>query len=312
MSGPPRLARGATSSRPRPSPARRCQPAQHDAGVRRVALGQRQRDRRNGALPRRLGLHPRAVGIDRTVVLADREHEVARVTGLQLERHRERTIGIRLGLLATGPAERASLVRPRQTPSSQAHAARGLTAIVAGQRAHDLDLRLPADHVESPEDHRAVARGREHQRLAALDDSRDGHPAAAPDQRARLVAPAPDMPLARGDRIHPAAADHRSEHGWVRPARKAHPRDVPTRSDQRPALSIGQQRVLAQHVWRCLQRAVHVDMSIPTEPVPEPEARESCFGRRRTGRSRFGTSRPRSSRTDDRLGEPVWGPRAAD
>src|SRR3978361_1037687 len=85
------------------------------------------------------------------------------------------------------------------------------------------------------------------QGLPAPDGAGARDPAAAPDQRALLVIPAPHVPADGRHREAASAADQCAEAGVAVPARYAYPDDVAVRSDESAALAVGKQRVLAQY-----------------------------------------------------------------
>ena len=117
---------------------------------------------------------------------------------------------------------------------------------------------LPRRRRRSAEDRDASGIGGQRERLAAFDDRVTRRPAAAPDQAARLVVAAPHVPLGGRHRVGAAAADQRREQRLGVPVREAHPDQVAARADDRAALTVAKQRVLAQRVRRVQpRRAAH-------------------------------------------------------
>ena len=123
------------------------------------------------------------------------------------------------------------------------------------------------------------------QRLAALGEAAAGNPAAAPDQRAALVVPAPDEArFFRGHGVDAGAADQ----GWRTRRRNPTGGRIARRSrrgaDQRAPFPVRHQRVLAQDVrgtrrprpdcsWSCSPH------STPVVRLPRPD-RPKRSGRR--------------------------------
>ena len=96
----------------------------------------------------------------------------------------------------------------------------------------------------------AFSIGRKRQGLARFDCRtavRD--PAIPPDQAAGLVVATPHEAAGRSDPVRAAAADERGEHSVVVPLREAHPGEITARTYEHAALTVGEQRVLAQDVW---------------------------------------------------------------
>jgi hypothetical protein len=146
------------------------------------------------------------------------------------------------------PAEpdRAAAPGPASAGARQAgHAAAPVGGPDVEQHA---DPGWAVERLDSPQDDGAVRVGRHRQRLPALRPG-PAHPAAAPDEGPALVVPAPHVPgVGWGDRVAALAAEQPAEDRGAVPARCAQPRDRPVRADQRTALAVGDQRVLAQDV----------------------------------------------------------------
>ena len=156
-------------------------------------------------------------------------------------------VGPRGGLLTSRPAHAGAveLTAPGAVVALGELVQRVL-AEVPPRVEHDVDPRgpLPRDH--TAQDHRPVGTRGQRERLAALDRRIVSDPAAAPDQAARLVVATPHAPVPRGHGVGARAADQGGEHRAGVPAREAHPDEVAARADEDSALTVGQQRVLAQ------------------------------------------------------------------
>ena len=112
-----------------------------------------------------------------------------------------------------------------------------------------VHVRGAAHGLDAAQQHQPVALTGERQRVAALDDRTAADPPVAPDQRPGLVVPAPGVAaLARGDGVATCAAEQCGEDGVVVPSGSAHECDVAAWPDDRAALSVGEQRVLAQRL----------------------------------------------------------------
>jgi hypothetical protein len=102
---------------------------------------------------------------------------------------------------------------------------------------------------DPPQDHGHLGMARKGQRLPALDHSSRGDPATVPDKRALFVVTTPHVAVVAWlDRVGTAPADERREHGVGVPPGCAHPGQVAVRADERPALAVGQKRILAENI----------------------------------------------------------------
>ncbi len=205
---------------------------------------------RDDLAPRLAGGRPGGVRVRRRAdqgAVADLQDQVMLLAGPQRQRHGQGlAVGAGPGAGRAGQpeADRAAAAgpgaaRPGQVPYRRA-------AERAPQVQADPQPGRALDGGDPPQQHDAAAVGGPGQGLVALGHAR-AHPPAVPDERARLVVPAPDMPRVGGrDRVAAVAAGQRGEHRRAVPARGAQPGDRPVRPDDRAALPVRDERVLPQ------------------------------------------------------------------
>ena len=205
----------------------------------------------------------RAGGLVPERVVRHLEHQVALLAWLQHQAHGQSAAGARLP--RTGAAHVAGPAHVQGAepgvPVAEAVLVEGLqpgTGETGPGVEHDVDPRRSLPRDDAAQHHGPMGVPGEGERLPALDDGVTGDPAAAPDEGAGLVVPAPHETVFRRDRVGPVAADQRGEDGVGVPAGRAHPDDVPARPDQGPALPVRDQRVFPQHMRReCVRRRWH-------------------------------------------------------
>jgi hypothetical protein len=232
--------------------ARRGQPAQHGVRVPRVGHGDQVsavgHDPRPGLLRRR----PQRVGIwvlIAKVKITELQNECVFLARRQFHRHAEPAVDVPRPPGAR-PAEPQAPAAPGPHVALPGQVRHPSAPVPAAQVEHDRDLRRPVDGFDPPQQHRPVRIGGHREGFPALDPA-VADPAAAPDQRPRLVVTAPDVPRAgRRDRVPAGAAEQPAERGRAVPAGHAQPRDRPVRPDKRAALTVRDKRVLPQHPRR--------------------------------------------------------------
>ncbi|PQM49465.1 hypothetical protein C1Y40_00315 [Mycobacterium talmoniae] len=179
--------------------------------------------------------------------------------------------GERAGRRTTGepPTQRPAASGPH--PVVAAEVAAGVVPEPGAGFQHDGDLGGAPHGDDAAQHHDPAGVGRKRQGFPAFDLAVVGDPVTVPDQAARLVVAAPHVPpLFGGDGVAAPAADQRGEHRVGIPARRAQPRHFPVRTDQRAAFTVGQQRVLAQHLRRECRKKVDARSVRHSEPLPRP------------------------------------------
>ena len=210
-------------------------------------------------------------------VLGQLQHEVVvvalvdgDVAGDQLFLAVGRSRGSRVACSRPSPVQRTRPAAP--DPVVTAEPARAVAAESGARLQQHPHASRPAAAHDAAQQHHLVGVAGKGQGLAAFHGAIVRDPAAVPDQGVRLVEAAPHVPhVGRGDGVHPAAADETGEDGVGIPARRAHPGDLALRADQRAALTVGEQRVLAQHPRR--EGRLEVDGLVSHRRAPPPRCR---------------------------------------
>lgn len=123
---------------------------------------------------------------------------------------------------------------------------RAASVVAADPQPHDRPGG-PGRGAHAAQHDRAVRVGGHGEGVPALDDTGGEGPAGGPDQGAVAVAPAGHVPRVLGGHLEGAgAADEFAEHGGRVPAGDAQPHERAVGAEQRPALAVGEQGVLAQ------------------------------------------------------------------
>lgn len=211
--------------------------------------------------------------IERVVAGGEREQKVVVLSLRELERQLEqrpsRTVVACPGFRAGEPAKMHFPGAAAPTPVVDLPQRFGRRTAVATPRTEgDSDARTALQDGDAAQNQRAVAARRKRERLSALHNRiAVGRPAAVPDEATGLVVSAPHVAFDGRYGVHSRAADQRREHSIVVPARKAHPREVALRADDRAALAVCEQRVFAQDVRGVLHHPSRRSKPAATVPV---------------------------------------------
>ena len=196
-------------------PAGGGEPGKHRVGMPGVADRDQLRAVRARPTTRLPRARPGHAGVGRRPVqrpVAELQHQVVLLAGVQADHHAQALPGGvgpgagRARTAGTGPARSGRSRRPRlRVRPRDRRCGRSRRAAPAATRTRAR----PSQRHDPAQQHDAVRVGRAGQRLPALGDG-VADPPAVPDQAARLVVAAPDMPrVGRGHGVAALAADQR-------------------------------------------------------------------------------------------------------
>ena len=238
------------------------QPGQHRVAVPAALGGQARPEFGNGRRPGRLGGQPRLRGLYRDPgqrLVRDLQHQVVKGTRVQGQVQLQGAVRAYGGVPAARPPhpERAAAGRPY--PTGLLELAHPVPPEAGPQVQDHPDPRGAAEGDDPAQHHRGVRVARVGQCLTALGETAAGDPAAAPDQRAALVVPAPhEARFLRGHGVDAGPADQAGEDTIRIPPGRAQPGEVAARPDQRAPFPVRHQRILTQHVRGELVRRAQI------------------------------------------------------